>query len=43
MYPAFFNIVDLLQDSEENKGDYLTRMLRVNYHNVSSVYTLHWL
>lgn len=29
-----------LQDSEESKGDYLSRTLRVTYRNVSSVYTL---
>ena len=29
-----------LQESEENKGDYLSRTLRVTYRNVSSVYTL---
>lgn len=28
------------QDSEENKGDYLTRTLQVTYNNVSDV--LHW-
>lgn len=30
----------LFKDSEENKGDYVTRMLRVTYQNVSIVYAM---
>ena len=34
------HVMYLLQDSEETKGDYLTRILRLTYCDVSSVYTL---
>lgn len=31
-----------LQDSEENRGDYLTRTLQVTYKNVSIIFWANW-